>query len=458
MVIDGETYQTTAAVSKHHLTGAAKTGLDIFRHGGIIIHMITTTRLDNGVRIITHSLPHMHTVSTGIWVAGGARQEPADVNGIAHFIEHLLFKGTKRRSSRQISLEMDSMGGVLNAFTGHEYVCYYGKVLASFLPRAADLLSDIFLNSVFPHEEIERERKVVLQEIKMHDDDPEQYIHERFHRNFWSGSSLGAPILGTEETVAGMSRDAIVAYKHNRYTPSNIVISAAGRVEHNQVVDLFSDAFGAMEDGRTGSSGELPVTAPGRQVNQTVRDLEQSLVCMGTAGLAQGDPRRFALYLLSTVLGGGMSSRLFQEIREKRGLAYSVYSYVISHADSGAMVIYSGTGPEQCRQVIDLVCAEIGRIKRESVPADELNSAREQLKGKLMMTLESTDSLMTRLAKDELYLGRSQPLEDVLAGFDAVTPDDIRDLAGTLFDGSRLNLELMGRAGCIDMQHDEIRF
>jgi len=421
--------------------------------------MINSTILTNGVRLISQRVEHMHTVSIGIWVANGTRHETPDHNGIAHFIEHLLFKGTKRRTARQISHEIDSMGGILNAFTGHEYVCYYAKVLASFLPRVADLLTDIFLHSNFPADEIERERKVILQEIKMRDDAPEECIHDHFHQSFWKGHPLGLSVLGSEETISKLSRDDIVAYKQSRYRPEDIIISAAGNVNHDELVALMEAAFSDISSGWVppAHAGELG-NSPGRYIHLIERDLEQALICLGTRGLPQDHPDRYALFLLNTILGGGMSSRLFEEVREKKGLAYSVYSYVISHADSGSLVVYAGTEQEHCREVIDIALREMGRLKREAVPADELDSSREQLKGKILMSLESTDSLMTRLAKNEIYLRRYQPVEEVLAGFDAVTADDILALAGKLFDGGRLNLEVMGKTAGLDLDEERLVF
>lgn len=421
--------------------------------------MINSTVLSNGVRLISQRTEHMHTVSIGIWVANGTRHETPDQNGIAHFIEHLLFKGTKRRTARQISHEIDSMGGILNAFTGHEYVCYYAKVLASFLPRVADLLTDIFLHSNFPADEIERERKVILQEIKMRDDAPEECIHDHFHQSFWKGHPLGLSVLGSEETISKLSRDDIAAYKQSRYRPEDIIISAAGNVNHGELVSLMEASFSGISSVWVppADAGE-PDNPPGRYVHLIERDLEQSLICLGTRALPQDHPDRYALFLLNTILGGGMSSRLFDEVREKKGLAYSVYSYVISHADSGSMVVYAGTEQQHCREVIDIALREMGRLKREAVPTDELNSSREQLKGKILMSLESTDSLMTRLAKNEIYLQRYQPVEEVLAGFDAVTVDGILALANTLFDGSRLNLEVMGKTAGLDVTEDLLVF
>lgn len=406
--------------------------------------MINTTTLDNGVRIVTQNIGYMHTVTTGIWVANGTRHESNEDNGVAHFIEHMLFKGTKCRNAHQITREIDSMGGILNAFTGHEYVCYYAKVLAKFLPRAADLLADIFLNSTFPLDEIERERKVVLQEIKMRDDAPDEYIHDRFHQNFWRGQRLGMPVLGSEETVSGLSRTSILAHKNSRYRPQDIVIAAAGNVQHNELVAIMAPLFSGI------SSTWLPelfdTTFPSnKEVNLIEREMEQTLVCLGTRSLRYDHQDRYTLFLLTTILGGGMSSRLFQEIREKKGLAYSVYSYIISHADSGALVVYAGTEKNHCLEVIDIAQREMARLVNEEVHQDELDAAREQLKGKTLMSLESSDSLMTRLAKNEIYLQKQQSVEDVLANYDAVSSNDIQRVSRELIRSEYLHLEVMGQ-------------
>lgn len=422
----------------------------------MIIAMITSSVLNNGVRVISQRVEHMHTVSIGIWVANGTRHESPELNGIAHFIEHLLFKGTKRRTARQISLEIDSMGGILNAFTGHEYVCYYAKVLAKFLPRVTDLLADIFLYSTFPAEEIERERKVILQEIKMRDDTPEECIHDRYHQNFWSGQSLGFSILGSEETIGSLSREEIIGYKQSRYHPEEIIISAAGNVRHEELVGLMEAAFSAITSDWTHRRQDQTIYHPGRRVNLGERDLEQALICLGTRALPQDHPDRYSLFLLNTILGGGMSSRLFQEVREKKGLAYSVYSYVISHADAGSLVVYAGTEPEHCREVIDIALGEMRRMKQEPVSQGELDSAREQLKGKILMSLESSDSLMTRLAKNEIYLRRNQPVEEVLAGFDAVSVEDVQRLGTDLFDGTCLHLEVIGKTTGMGLAEESV--
>ena len=406
--------------------------------------MITTTTLDNGVRIVTQNIGYMHTVTTGIWVANGTRHEAPEDNGVAHFIEHMLFKGTKRRSTHQVTREIDSMGGILNAFTGHEYVCYYAKVLAKFLPRAVDLLADIFLNSTFPLDEIERERKVILQEIKMRDDSPEEYIHDRFHQNFWRGQLLGMPVLGSEETVAGLSRTAILSHKNSRYRPQDIIIAAAGNVRHDELVAILAPLFSELSSQWQPESSDTFPPAD-KEVNIIEREMEQTLVCLGTRSLRYDHQDRYALFLLTTILGGGMSSRLFQEVREKKGLAYSVYSYIISHADSGALIVYAGTEKGHCREVIDIAQREMSRLVTEEVPQDELDAAREQLKGKTLMSLESSDSLMTRLAKNEIYLQKQQSIEDVIANYDAVGSKDLLRVSQELFRSEFLHLEVMGQ-------------
>lgn len=413
---------------------------------GTLSSMVEQTTFDNGVRVVTQQVQGMHTISLGIWVANGARQEDPAINGVAHFIEHLLFKGTSRRTAKQISQEIDSLGGVLNAFTGHEYVCYYAKSLSRFLPQVVDILSDMCIHSAFPAEELEKERSVVLQEIKMRDDTPEEAIHDRFHVSFWQGHQLGRPILGTIETISSISRDAIIAYKNHWYSPGEIVIAAAGGVEHRQLVDLLEGVFAALPAGERRQPAETcRRVATGRVMELSERDLEQTLICLGTDGMAHSDPGRYALVVLNTILGGGMSSRLFQEIREKRGLAYSVYSYLSSYADAGALAVFAGTDRDHSCETVKIMLSEMARLRDERVDEGELSAAREQIKGKILMSLESSDSYMSRLARSYLYFDRYQPLEEVMAGFDAVTSDDLQRLAGQLFQDASLNIQVMGK-------------
>jgi predicted Zn-dependent peptidase len=413
---------------------------------GKLSGMVQETTFDNGVRVVTQKVSGMHTVSIGIWVANGARYEQPAEQGVAHFIEHLLFKGTRNRTARQITREIDSLGGALNAFTSYEYVCYYAKSLAKTLPQVVDILSDMFLFSIFPAEEIEKERKVVLQEIKMRDDAPEESIHDRLHQSFWKGHPLGHPILGTDETIGVMSRDAILGFRHHWYRPGEILIAAAGCVEHQSLVELLQDAFSDLKPGepRRGTQPQKRSGA-GRVVELCERDLEQTLICLGTEGLPTRAPERYSMMILNAILGGGMSSRLFEEIREKRGLAYSVYSYASSFSDAGSLAIYAGAERERSCEAIRIILEEMARLRDEVVPQDELDAAREQIKGKVLMSLESSDSYMSRLARSYLNFGRYQPLDEVMAGFDAVTAADLGLLAARLFRDECLNIQIMGK-------------
>lgn len=408
--------------------------------------MVQESTFDNGVRVLSQQVPGMHTVSIGIWLANGARYEQPAEQGIAHFIEHLLFKGTSRRTARQITREIDSLGGVLNAFTSYEYVCYYAKALTRSLPQVVDILTDMFLHSTFPAEEIERERKVVLQEIKMRDDAPEEAIHDRLHQSFWKGHPLGHPILGTAETISRLNRNEILQFREHWYRPSEIMIAAAGAVDHQALVGLLQPMFAGLPSGEPRRTQQQSGrSASGRVVEVSERELEQTLICLGTEGLPATSADRYSLMLLNAVLGGGMSSRLFEEIREKRGLAYSVYSYVASFADAGALAVYAGTERERSCEALKIILEEMSRLKQEKIPADELNAAREQVKGKILMSLESSDSYMSRLARSYLYFGRYQPLDEIMAGYDAVTADDLRSLAARLFQDDSLNIQVMGK-------------
>lgn len=407
--------------------------------------MINKTTLDNGIRVISERLPQASSVSIGIWVANGSRHERRESNGVAHFIEHLLFKGTKRRSALDIAREIDSVGGVLNAFTSREYVCYYAKVLDKFLPRAVDLLTDIFLESIFDAEEIEKERRVVLQEISMMEDTPDDLVHDLFHQHFWQGHPLGMSILGDEATVSGLSRDDIVAYKEQMYRGQDVIVSAAGNLDHDTLLELLQPHLFRIAEGHGRTDSELPEYR--RRVELVERDLEQIHVCLGVRGVPQGDPKRYDAFIMNAILGGSMSSRLFQEVREKSGLAYSVYSYIASHADAGSLVIYAGAGPDSQAQLLEIMLRELGRFKHEPVPQVQLEGAREQLKGNLLLSLESSDNRMSRLAKNEIYFGGPQPLSEIMDGFDRVNSESIQRLAHELLDNSTLTLVMMGRVG-----------
>ena len=407
--------------------------------------MINKSILNNGIRVISERIPYASSVSIGIWVANGSRHERRESNGVAHFIEHLLFKGTDRRSSLDIAREIDSVGGVLNAFTSREYVCYYAKVLDKFLPRAVDLLTDLFLFSKFDSEEIEKERRVVLQEISMMEDTPDDLIHDLFHQHFWQGHPLGMSILGDAESVGGLSRDAIVDYKNEMYRGDDIIISAAGNLKHEELIRLLEEHLSSIQGGNGRVDSALPVYQ--RRIELVEKDLEQVHVCLGLKGVQQTHPKRYDAFIMNAILGGSMSSRLFQEVREKSGLAYSVYSYIASHADAGSLVVYAGASPDNSGELLEIMLRELVRFKEEPVPEAQLDGAREQLKGNLLLSLESSDNRMSRLAKNEIYFGGPLPLSDIMEGFDRVSSDSIQLLASELLDNSTLTLVMLGRIG-----------
>jgi len=404
--------------------------------------MVNKSILDNGIRVISEHIPHAHSVTIGIWVASGSRDERPEINGVAHFIEHLLFKGTGRRDALQIAREIDALGGVLNAFTGREYVCFYAKVLHRFLPKVADLLADIFLDSLFDPDEIEKERKVILQEIGLLEDSPDDHIHDLFARKFWEGHPLGRPIIGTEESVAGLTRDLVVDYRDGVYRGGDIIVAAAGHVDHNELLALFQGVLNRIPPGKRGGAARPDL--PTRKVEVVAKELEQVHLCLGTLGLPHGHPLRYEAFILNAVLGGSMSSRLFQEVREKLGLAYSIYSYLTAHSDSGSIAIYAGTSRERHREVIDIVLRELRRLRTDPFSREELENAKEQLKGNILLSLESSDNRMTKLAKNEIYFGRYQPLMEIVKGIDRVTPESILSLAADIVDDNYLTVVLMG--------------
>lgn len=416
--------------------------------------MVNRTVLPNGIKIISQRIPHACSVTTGIWVVGGSRQERPEIGGVSHFIEHLLFKGTEKRTSFEIAREIDSIGGFLNAFTGREFVCYYVKSLADFFPKALDLLADIFINSQFPADEIENERKVILQEIKMLEDNPDDHLHELFHRLFWKGHPLGMPIIGSAESIQGMSRDFLLNYKKDTYLAGDIIISAAGDLHHNELVERLSAYFLTLPAGSSRGSVSPPLQS--KKLAKEARELEQLLFSLGTRGLAQNHPGRYDLLILNTILGGSMSSRLFQEVREKEGLAYSIYSFLELHSDTGAFVISAGTTADKFNKVMEIVLRELRRLKREPLADNTLAAAREQLKGNILLSLESSDNIMSKLAKNEIYLGGYQSIEQVIAGFSAVTAETVLDLCNEIFDENCFTLQLLGNTAEISYQTADI--
>ena len=405
--------------------------------------MVQKTVLDNGIRVISEALPSAHSVAIGVWVENGSRHERAGEKGLSHLLEHMLFKGTERRSARAIAREIDSSGGLLNAFTSREYSCYYAKVLARRLPLAVDLLGDVIRNPLFDLDEIEKERRVVLQEIHMVEDTADDLIHDLFNQIFWRDHPLGFPILGTAETVGAFDRNALIDFLHARYTGDRLLVCAAGDLVHEELVEQLARVFHDLP--AAGETRSHPAPDYRRHLSICEKELEQVHLCLGTRALPQNHPNRFEVYLLNALLGGSMSSRLFQKVREEQGLAYSIYSYLHCHSDVGAMVVSAGTAPSDARRVVETILQEMRVLRDTPVPEEELTAARERLRGNLLLSLESTENRMTRLAKNEIYLGQQLSLRDVLYGFDKVTAEDVQRLAGFLFKDDYLNMQLLGR-------------
>ncbi len=403
---------------------------------------VRKSTLSNGIRVLTEPIPQFSSATIGIWVENGSRFESPAQNGISHFLEHMLFKGTERRTAREVAEEIESLGGSLNAFTGREVTCYHAKVLSEHLPIAVDVLSDIFLHSTFPDEEIERERTVILAEISEVEDAPDQHVQVLFDEKFWPGDALSRPICGTAETVSGMSRDDFVAFVGERYRPDRIVIAAAGGVEHDWLVDEISRRFGSLEGVANRPAEGLPT--PALQLGVHQKPLEQVQMMLGVPGLSAVDEERYAAFVLNTALGDGMSSRLFQEVREKRGKAYSIYSYLDSFSNAGYFGVYAALGAESVTEVIEIVRAELAKLEREGLPPDELERAKNQIKGGMLLSLESTAARMRRLAVNEIYFGRNVEPHEVAASISGVSAEDVHAMARRLFRDGRMAAALLG--------------
>ncbi len=383
--------------------------------------------LPNGVRVLSEYIPNVCSVSVGIWVTVGSRHEGPRDPGISHFIEHMIFKGTEQRTALDIAKAFDQMGGFSNAFTSKETTCFYAKVLDSQLDRALELLSDILLHSRFDEIEVERERQVILQEIGMLEDSPDELIHELFSRFYWSGNGLGRSVLGTPESVRGISPQDLRDYVNKNYVGHNILVAAAGNIRHESFVARVGELFREISPEGSSPSHSTPEPHLGSQFFH--RDLEQLHILIGCSGPSSPDPRRYHALLLNVILGGSMSSRLFQEIREKRGLAYSVYSFLSSFQDTGMLGIYAGTSPSKASSVVELIQREVHRLADRPLGPAELRAARDHIKGSLFLSAENTETRMTHLARSEITLGRSVTYDEVIRSIDAVTPDDIQQMA-----------------------------
>ena len=406
--------------------------------------MVVREVLDGGLRLITETMPHVRSVTLGVWLTRGSRHETDERGGIAHFVEHMLFKGTDSRSAEDIAQAIDSIGGQLDAFTSKEYASYYIKVLDEHVPLAVDLLSDIVRRPAFEADEVEREKKVILEEIKMVEDTPDDLVHELFTQHFWEGHPLARPILGSPETVEALSRDSILDYFGRAYVAPNMIIAAAGNLEHGRVRDLVREAFKGLASSGDRLNGAAPRVSP--QVITRAKELEQSHLCIGTTSYPQSHDDRYVSYILNTVLGGSMSSRLFQNIREKRGLAYSVFSGLSAYRDAGNITIYAGCANEAVAEVIDLCVEELKTIKQTPVADSELRRAKDHLKGSLMLSLENTASRMSHLARQEIYFDRHFGLDETLTGIEAVTIDDVQRVAADLFSNGSLAATVVGPA------------
>ncbi len=407
--------------------------------------------MKNGLVVASEVMPHLRSVSLGVWVKCGSRFEGADDTGISHFIEHLLFKGTKTRSAAEIAESIDSVGGQLNAFTEKEYVGFYAKVLDEHLPFAFSLVSDIVLNPTFPPREMQRERNVIFEEINMVEDSPQELILDICLENFWKGHPLGRPISGTKKSVARIARSDVRRFFKSNYNASNTVIAVAGNIRHRDAYELAERYFSDLEPGVAAHPGLPPEIHAGRLIRHKAH-LEQTHICLGTVSPPVASKERFSSHLLNNILGGGMSSRLFQNIREKRGLVYSIYSMLNLYQDAGALLVYAGMAPENASKVVDLTLKEFRRLREELVPSRELKRAKENIKGSVMLSLESSSSRMTHLAQQMIYYGRFYKLEEILSAVERVTAREIRHLANRIFDSSYLTLTALGSRNGEDLK------
>ena len=406
--------------------------------------------LSNGLTILTEVMPSVRSIALGIWLRSGSRQEHERENGISHFLEHMVFKGTQNRTAEEIARSADSIGGHLDAFTAKECASFSTKVLDEHLPRAFEVLADLVKNPLFRPEHIAKERQVVQEEIKMVEDTPDDLVHEIFTQTYWRGHALGRPILGTRQTVGRFEREQLLDYFQRHYTPGNMLIAAAGHVEHAQVVELAAKEFGDAPAGARLEESPAPVPHPHIK-HRRKKDLEQVHICIGAPAYPQTHERRFACYILNTVLGGGMSSRLFQNIREKRGLAYAIFSSLNSFRDVGCLSVYAGTATASAREVVRLIVEEFRRLKETLLNDEELQRAKDYLKGNLLLSLESTMSRMSNLARLEMFFGRYISLDEIAAGVDAVTAEDVLAVARELISTERIALTVLG-------PHDNLKF
>jgi predicted Zn-dependent peptidase len=405
---------------------------------------IRRTVLPNGLILLTEKMEHVRSVAMGVWIRAGSRHELAEVNGISHFVEHMVFKGTKSRSAQLIAREVDAIGGNLDAFTGKETICFNIKVLDTHVPKALDVLSDLVLNPVFADQDILRERGVILEEIKMDEDNPDYLVHEIFTQNFWKDHPLGKPILGTRDTVRKFEQETLFEYYRQRFLGGNMIFSAAGNIDHDIFVSQVSERFAALMPGSIASTGAPPKTLS-RIALRNKKALEQVQLCLGVPSPPLAHELRYVTLVLNTVLGGGMSSRLFQTVREERGLAYSIYSDLNPYSDTGSLCVYAGTSADKALDVIGLIMTEFRRLKNERLPADELRRAKDQLKGNILLSLESSMSRMSNLARQEMYFEYFFGMQEILDKIEEVSDEQVMTMAQSLFQSESVAVTLLGR-------------
>jgi predicted Zn-dependent peptidase len=413
------------------------------------------TVLPNGLIVLTERMEHLRSVAMGVWIKSGSRCEDAETNGISHFVEHMLFKGTRSRSAQHIAREMDSIGGNLDAFTGKETICFNVKSLADHVPIALDVLADLVLNPVFASTEIERERGVILEEIKIDEDNPDVLVHELFTQNFWKDHPLGKPILGTTATVGRLDQGKLFDYHTGRFRGGNMVFSAAGNLDHSGFVEAVAEKFAALVPGEADHEQLTPL-ASARILLRNKKALEQVQLCLGVPAPPITDDNRYATLILNTVLGGGMSSRLFQTIREERGMAYAIYSDLSPYRDAGALCVYAGTSAGKAVEVVDLVLAEFRNLKEVPLSDEELTRAKDQLKGNILMGLESSNSRMANLARQEMYFHQFFTVEEIIARIDAVDAGQVQAMAQRLFVSDRIAVTLLGRLSGIKLSRERL--
>lgn len=418
--------------------------------------MVVKEVLPNGITLVTESMPHVRSVAIGIWLKQGSRHEREEETGISHYIEHMVFKGTKRRPAEVIAAQVDSIGGHMDAFTAKEYAAFHLKVLDEQLPLAADILGDIVMNPLFDPAEMAKEKKVIFEEMAMVEDTPDDLVMEMFSEVFWPGHPLGRPILGTRQSVDGFGREELMSFFEAVYRPANIVVSAAGHLDHQTVSELVHRHLGELPAGGRHSAGQPPEVGAGAVARRSKQELEQVHLCLGSPAFGQAHEDRYIVYVLNTVLGGSMSSRLFQNVREKHGLVYSISSGVNAYSDTGALTIYAGTSLDSVDQVVRLVVEELKRLKGEPLDPDELRRAKDHLKGSLVLSLENTGSRMSHLARQEIYFGRRYALDEIMAGIESVSLDGVQRVANDLF-ATDLVASLIGNLGKYRLPEDLLR-